>query len=141
MLQLDDEFLRRVGLGDLAEDEKASFLQHVYSEMELRTGTRLSDGLSDRQLEEFEAIIDKNDRIIVEWLELNVPDFENDELFVSMQEDTDLDPTDPELLREYVATKWLEVNRPDYREVTAQVLSEIESEIRDSSESLKRQIL
>ena len=60
MFQLDEKFLEDIGLNDLPEEQKKPFLQHIYDELELRVGTKLSDGMSDEQLEEFESIIDRN---------------------------------------------------------------------------------
>src|ERR1700744_3574683 len=113
MFQLDDKFLADIGLSDMPEDQKQAFLQHIYEELELRVGTRLSDGLSDQQLEEFEKIIDKDQAVIENWLAVHVQDYQNDEIFKRMQQSLRLDPADPNLKSEYVATKWLEVNRPD----------------------------
>src|ERR1700756_3545068 len=129
MFQLDDKFLADIGLSDMPDDQKQAFLQHIYEELELRVGTKLSDGLSDQQLEEFEKIIDKDFTVIDSWLGAHVQDYVNDEIFKRMQQALRLDPTDPNLKAEYVATKWLEVNRPDYREVVRQVLEELKAEI------------
>lgn len=129
MFQLDDKFLNQVGLGDLPEEQKKPFLQHIYQELEMRVGTKLSDGMSDAQLEEFGLIIDRKDDVIKVWLNENVPDYYNDDSFINLQKKTGLDPNDADLRAEYVATKWLEVNRPDYRDVVASVLDEIKKEI------------
>ncbi len=129
MFQLDDKFLADIGLNDLPDDQKQAFLQHIYEELELRVGTRLSDGLSDQQLEEFEKIIDRDQGVIDGWLAAHVQDYTNDEVFKRMQQALKLDPADPTLKAEYVATKWLEVNRPDYRDVVKQVLEELKAEI------------
>lgn len=129
MFQLDDKFLADIGLNDLPDDQKQAFLQHIYEELELRVGTRLSDGLSDQQLEEFEKIIDRDQGVIDGWLATHVQDYANDEVFKRMQQALKLDPADPTLKAEYVATKWLEVNRPDYRDVVKQVLEELKAEI------------
>ncbi len=129
MFQLDDQFLADIGLNDLPEDQKKPFLQHIYEELELRVGTRLSDGLSDAQLEEFEKIIDRDQATIEGWLANYVPQYANDEVFKRMQTATGLPANDPGLRAEYVATKWLEVNRPDYRQVVAEVLAELKAEI------------
>ena len=59
MFQLNDDFLQSVGLGGMPEDQKEAFLQHLYEELELRVGTRLSDGMNDDQLAEFEKFIEK----------------------------------------------------------------------------------
>jgi hypothetical protein len=129
MFQLDEKFLEDIGLNDLPEEQKKPFLQHIYDELELRVGTKLSDGMNDEQLEEFEAIIDRKEDVITAWLEKHAPDYHNDEGFMKLQTATGLEVNDPNLRAEYAATKWLEVNRSDYREVVAQVLDEIKKEI------------
>jgi len=129
MFQLDDNFLEDIGLDKLPEDQKKPFLQHIYNELELRVGTRLSDGMSDEQLEEFGFIIDRKDDVIVDWLEKNMPDYYNDTSFIKLQEVTDLDVNDPELRADYTATKWLEVNRPDYRQIVAEVMEDLKKEV------------
>jgi hypothetical protein len=129
MFRLDDQFLQDIGLGNLPDEQKQPFLQHIYSELELRVGTRLSDGLSDAQLEEFEQIIDRKEEKITEWLVEHAPQYREEETFKRLQEATKLEPNDPRLIAEYTATKWLEVNRPDYRQVVAEVLEELKKEI------------
>lgn len=129
MFQLDDKFLEDIGLTNLPDDQKQAFLQHIYEELELRVGTRLSDGLSDAQLEQFEKVIDRDQATIEAWIGQYAPNYHADEIFTRMQQATQLDPNDPNLKAEYVATKWLEVNRPDYRQVVAQVLDELKREI------------
>ena len=129
MFQLDDKFLQEIGLNDLPEEQKKPFLQHIYDELELRVGTKLSDGMSDAQLQEFESIIDRKDEVIVAWMAKYAPDYHNDAGFMQLQKTTGLDVNDPNLRAEYAATKWLEVNRPDYREVVSQVLGELKKEI------------
>ena len=136
MFQLDDKFLADVGLQDLPDEQKKAFLQHIYDELELRVGTKLSDGMSDAQLEEFEAIIDRKDEVVTTWLAAHVPDYHNDESFSRIQQATGLDANDPGLRAEYAATKWLEVNRPDYRDVVAAVLDELKKEIATSRDTI-----
>jgi len=129
MFQLDDKFLADIGLNNLPEEQKKAFLQHIYDELELRVGTKLSDGMSDAQLEEFESIIDHKDDVVMAWLVQHAPDYHNDEAFSRIQQATGLDVNDPALRSEYAATKWLEVNRPDYRDVVASVLDDLKNEI------------
>lgn len=136
MFQLDDKFLADIGLNDLPDEQKQAFLQHIYEELELRVGTRLSDGLSDQQLEEFEKIIDRDQATIDGWLAAHVQDYTNDEVFKRMQQALGLDPADPTLKAEYVATKWLEVNRPDYRDVVKVVLDELKGEITSNRDAI-----
>lgn len=129
MFQLDDKFLQDLGLDQLPEEQKKPFLEHIYSELELKVGTRLSDGLSDTQLAEFEKIIDRDEEAINTWLSLHAPNYMQEETFTRLQQATKLEATDPRLKSEFAATKWLEVNRPDYRSVVAEVLEELKKEI------------
>ena len=136
MFQLDDKFLQDLGLDQLPEEQRQAFLQHIYNELELRLGTELSDGMSDAQLEEFEAIIDKNEEVINNWIAQYAPNYHQDEAFVRLQQATGLDVNDPVLRDEFVATKWLEVNRPDYRDVVARVLEALKQEIMSNREAI-----
>ncbi len=136
MFQLDDTFLKDVGLDGLSDEQKKPFLQHVYEELELRVGTRLSDGMSDAQLEQFEAIIDRKNEIIDPWLVQFVPNYQADPAFTRLQQMTQLQATDPALKAEFAATKWLEMNRPNYRDVVAQVLEELKREIISNRDSI-----
>jgi len=136
MFQLDDKFLEDVGLSAMPEEQKKPFLQHIYDELELRVGTKLSEGMSDGQLEEFESIIDRKDDVITEWLSKYAPDYHNDQSFGRIQQATGLDINDPGLRAEYTATKWLEVNRPDYRDVVASVLDGLKKEISSNKDTI-----
>ena len=136
MFRLDDQFLKDIGLDQLPEDQKKPFLQHIYSELELRVGTRLSDGLSDAQLEEFEQIIDRKEDKIHEWLANHAPQYSQEAAFGKLMEATKLPADDPRLIAEYTATKWLEVNRPDYRDVVAAVLDELKKEILSNRDAI-----
>ncbi len=136
MFQLDDKFLQDLGLDQLPEEQRQAFLQHIYNELELRVGTELSDGMSDAQLEEFEAIIDKNEEVIGNWIAQYAPNYYQDEAFNRLQQATGLDVNDPALRDEFVATKWLEVNRPDYRDVVARVLGALKQEIMSNREAI-----
>lgn len=136
MFQLDDKFLADIGLDTLPEEEKKAFLQHIYNELELRVGTKLSDGMSDEQLEEFESIIDRKEDVISGWLEKNAPNYREDETFNRIQQATKLDLENAQLRAEYAATKWLEVNRPDYRDVVASVLEELKNEVLSNKDKI-----
>ena len=136
MFQLDDQFLQDIGLASLPEDQKKPFLQHVYDQLEYRVGVRLSEGMTDAQLEEFEAIIDKKPEVIDAWVAQFAPAYTTDDLFVKIQAASGLAVTDPLVKSEYAATKWLEVNRPDYRDVVAATLAELKQEISGSRETI-----
>ena len=129
MFKLDDQFLQDVGLDQLPENEKQAFLEHIYSQLELRVGTRLSDGLSDEQLSEFESFVDRDEEKVRSWIAANTPDYQNDQAYQQLQSSAPEGTGEVAILAEYASLKWLGMNRPDYRDVVQQVLGEIKQEI------------
>lgn len=136
MFQLDENFLKELGLDSLPADEKQAFLEQVYASLEERVGVRLSEGLSDAQLEEFEGIIDRDQAKVAEWLQAHAPNYAQDENFQRLQQVTGMQADNPALTAEFAATKWLEVNRPNYREVVAQVMQELKQEIAQNRDAI-----
>ncbi|OYW85768.1 hypothetical protein B7Z17_01720 [Candidatus Saccharibacteria bacterium 32-49-10] len=136
MFRLDDQFLQDIGLADLPADQKEAFLQHVYDQLEYRVGVRLSEGMSDAQLEEFESIIDGKAEVIDAWIAQYAPDMQNDELYGKIVATSGIPAGDPKVAAEYAATKWLEVNRPDYRDVVAATLEELKQEISQNKDAI-----
>ena len=129
MFQLDDNFLKELGLDQLPEEQRKPFLEHIYSELELRVGERLSQGMSDAQLDEFANIIDKVPGAVEAFIEKNAPNYTEEPMFQRLVQATGAAVDDPRLRNEYAATKWLEVNRPDYRNVVSTVMEDLKREI------------
>ena len=129
MFQLDDNFLKELGLDQLPENERRSLLEDMYKALESQVGERLSQGMSDAQLDEFANIIDKVPGAVDAFLEKNAPNYLEEPMFQRLVQATGVSADDPRLRNEYAATKWLEVNRPDYREVVAAVMDELKREI------------
>ncbi len=129
MFQLDDKFLQDVGLGDLPAEQKQAFLDHFREQLELRVGTRLSEGLSDAQLEQFESFIDRNPEKVSAWVTANVPNYAEDSIYQQLKSGAPADVPELVILSEYASLKWLGLNRPDYRDVVARTMEELKTEI------------
>lgn len=136
MFQLNDDFLKELGLDQLPEDQRKPFLDHIYNELQNRVGMRLSDGLSDAQLDEFANIIDKVEGAVDSFLTQHSPNYQQDPMFLKLVQATGVSADDPRLKDEFAATKWLEVNRPDYRDVVAAVMDELKKEIVSSRDAI-----
>ena len=70
------------------------------------------------------------------WLTAHVPNFQQDPAFVQLQQASNASADDLTLQAEYAATKWLEVNRPNYRDVVAQVMTELRAEITQNRDAI-----
>ena len=55
-MNFDEQFLQEMGLSAMPEDEKQKFLEYIQGELELRIGQRISKGLTETQLNEFDLI-------------------------------------------------------------------------------------
>src|SRR3954465_8783662 len=76
MLKIDNSLLQEVGLGTLPDNEKNSFLKHIYETLEMRVGIRLADQMTNEQLDEFEQYFEaKDDAGAFKWLETNFPNY------------------------------------------------------------------
>jgi predicted RNA-binding Zn ribbon-like protein len=98
MFKLDNALLDELGLGSLSPEDKNRMLAHIYETLEMRVGMKLAEQMTNDQLDEFEAYIDKND--------------------------------------ETGALKWLETNFPNYKQVVADQLENLKSEIRASASQI-----
>ena len=72
-MQFDDKFLQEMGLSAMPESQKQAFLDYVKEELEVRIGERISKGLTETQLNEFDMITDPEEA--AKWLEKNRPDY------------------------------------------------------------------
>ncbi len=57
----------------MPEEQKQKFLDYVQEELEVRIGERISKGLTEVQLNEFDKITDQAEA--AKWLEINRPDY------------------------------------------------------------------
>ena len=72
-MEIDEKFLADMGLSAMPEEQKKDFLAYVQEELEIRIGERISRGLTDAQLNEFDMITDPGEA--AKWLEVNRPDY------------------------------------------------------------------
>ena len=72
-MQFDESFLKEMGLSAMPESQKQEFLNFVQEELEVRIGERISRGLTEVQLNEFDMITDPGEA--AKWLEKNRPDY------------------------------------------------------------------
>ena len=72
-MDFDEQFLQEMGLSAMPEDQKQAFLAYVQEELEVRIGERISKGLTETQLNEFDMITDQAEA--TKWLEKNRPDY------------------------------------------------------------------
>ncbi|GAA4743834.1 DUF5663 domain-containing protein [Gordonia alkaliphila] len=128
-MELNDDFLAEIGLGDLPKEQRKPFLEQVYSTLEQRTGEALSAGLTDAQLAEFESLVNRDGPKVAAWLEKYAPDFATDPLYLKVRDAMGPEASDSDVVCEYAAGQWLHINRPNHKEVVTQIFADIKGEI------------
>ncbi len=90
MFKIDDAFLGELGLASLPQAEKEAMKHHIYETLEMRVGMKLAQQMTNEQLDEFEAFINRGDEPgALKWLETNFPNYKQvvaDELETLRQE-------------------------------------------------------
>ncbi|MDR0957458.1 MAG: DUF5663 domain-containing protein [Candidatus Nomurabacteria bacterium] len=135
MFKLDEKFLEDLGLAALPDEQKQAFLQHIYSELEVRVGEKLTDGMSDELLDEFGNFVDQNEDGMKKWFEENLPDYADRDDYKQLLAANSEAP-EKAVMSEYGAMKWLQLNRPDYPQVVAATLDELKSEISSNKDAI-----
>ena len=72
-MEFDENFLQEMGLSAMPADKKQEFLNYIQEELEVRIGERISKGLTEAQLQEFDSLLGTEEA--AEWLEKNRPDY------------------------------------------------------------------
>ncbi|MBQ3280640.1 hypothetical protein IJG92_03235 [Candidatus Saccharibacteria bacterium] len=72
-MNFDENFLQEMGLSAMPADKKQEFLNYIQEELEVRIGERISKGLTDEQLQEFDSLL--GTEAAAEWLQKNRPDY------------------------------------------------------------------
>ena len=132
MYKFDDCFLESVGLGGIPAEQKQAFLQYAQDQLEVRIGEKMSEGLSDAQLDEFEKIIDNDKATMDKWI-AGAGDYKNDAIYQKLTES--LGEGD-EVLSDYVMAKWLNQNCPQYQQIIDDSLAGLRSEITANKDAL-----
>lgn len=136
MLQLDNSLLEEMGLGSLPEDQKKAFLDHFREQLEMKVGTKLSEGLTDAQLNEFESFMNRDKQKVEAWLAQYVPDYSDDETYKKLVGTAPSDVPAGVVLAEYASLKWLSVNRPDYRKIVSDTVEELKEEVKQNKDAI-----
>ncbi len=135
-MNFDDNFLEKVGLSQLPDDKKADFLAQTKTELELRVGTKMGEGLSDEQITEFEGIMHNDQQVIRKVVsELSI-DFRTDTIYRKLLNHYGVTEGTWEIIGEYLSIKWIQKNRPDYRSIVEQVANDLVSEIRKNAPAI-----
>lgn len=73
-MELNEGFLREVGLAAMPDAQRKAFLEYVQEELEVRVGEEIAAGMTEAKMQEFERA--QTDEEIEKWLLENKPNYE-----------------------------------------------------------------
>jgi hypothetical protein len=111
MQALDDSFLQATGLGDLPEDARNELKNMLLERLEIQVGKRLTDQMSEQQLDEFETM-------------MPAPS----------------DNPQEQVRKEQAAYSWLEKNFPNYRQVVAEEIEKLRVEVSKDANLIRQSV-
>lgn len=135
-MNFDDNFLEKVGLSQLPEHKKADFLTQTKAELEVRVGTKMSEGLTEVQIIEFEGIMNNDQQVIRKIVRELGMDFRADTIYRKLLDHYGVTEGTWEIIGEYLSIKWIQKNRPDYRSIVEQVANDLVSEIKQNASAI-----
>lgn len=121
-----EDIVKELGIGELSPKER----EEILDELDVRTGAAISEKLDERQLEEYQGIIDGNQTIIDAWLDQNVPDYKNSAIYKEVQAGFSDDPEKIPGDKVVASIAWIEKNVPDIKEIVDSVREEYKEELR-----------
>jgi hypothetical protein len=98
-MKIDNEFLNSIGIIGINEEEGDSILAQIVDIFNYRLGNKITETLTDTQIDEFEEINVLGDQAKTSaWLEKNVTQYKQigDDLLLSLR--TELESTHKEVL-------------------------------------------
>lgn len=121
-----EDIIRQLGIESLPPDEQDKILD----ELDDRTGEAISQTLSDRQLTEYQAIIDGNQTVIDAWLDQNFPDYKDSSIYKEVQAGFSTDPAKVPGDKVVASIAWVQKNVPNVQEIIKSVLEKYKEELR-----------
>lgn len=121
------QLIDSLGVGNLPVETQ----DKVVEEAQRRIGEAMMAGLSEQQIGEYEAIVDGNQDVIDAWLEQNMPDYRDSELFKMVEADYESDPDHVPGDKVVASVGWVQKNVPNLQTVISDVLGKMREDIQD----------
>lgn len=119
-----DELIVELGIENLTTQEQ----QRVLDELNMRVGEAMLAGLSEDQINEYEAIINGHQDVINSWLETNDPGYADTIAYQQLAEG--IDQADPQTVhadKAYASMAWVEKNNPHLGQTVVRIKDELKA--------------
>lgn len=129
MLKIDSQFLEEVGAGRLEGEQRDNYQAKLQEELEIRVGEKMSEGMTEEQIAEFDGIMNGDRGVMIRAL-AKLGDYQSDEIYQKLLKKYGVEQGTMDILSEFLSIKWVKENRPDYAEITKAVFEQLKNEVK-----------
>tara|TARA_Y100001970_G_scaffold280819_1_gene390430 strand:+ start:317 stop:1927 length:1611 start_codon:yes stop_codon:yes gene_type:complete len=96
----------------------------LFEAVAYEVGFKVLQNLTDRQLGEYEAIVNADQSVIDAWLEQHIPDYKTSPVYQQIEAGYATDPEKNDPAKLFAGIAWLQENCPAYEEIANEVVGE-----------------
>lgn len=128
-MQFDaEDIIKRLGIESLSADEQ----EEIIDTLNERIGASISMSLTEQQINEYQAIIDGRQVVIDAWLDQNLPNYKDTEVYKEVQAGFESDPEKVPGDKVVASIAWVEKNVPNKESIVAKAIEDFSRELSDS---------
>ncbi|RWZ78536.1 MAG: hypothetical protein EOT05_02180 [Candidatus Microsaccharimonas sossegonensis] len=120
-----DELIVELGIENYSPEQQ----QRVLDELNMLVGEAMLGHLNETQVTEYEAIINGNQEVIINWLNENDPDYQESIAYQQLAEGYEDDPDKVPADKVYASMAWLEKNNPNLSETVETIKATLKSRL------------
>ena len=113
--------LQEAAINELYVNDKTRVL---FEAVAYEVGFKVLQNLTDRQLGEYEAIVNADQSVIDAWLEQHIPDYKTSPIYQQIEAGYESDPEKNDPAKLFAGIAWLQENSTAYEEIANEVVSE-----------------
>ena len=128
-MQFDaEDIIKRLGIESLPADEQ----EEIIDTLNERIGASISMSLTEQQINEYQAIIDGRQVVIDAWLDQNLPNYKDTEVYKEVLAGFESDPEKVPGDKVVASIAWVEKNVPNKESIVAKAIEDFSRELSDS---------
>jgi len=114
----EEKILEELGATHASEEAKQQLLDHVG----LYIGREIEAQLSEQKRNEYKAILDADQEVIYAWLEQNMPEYKNSELYKEVMDAYETDPEKVQPEKVIATIGWVTAEVPNLEAIVTKVV-------------------
>lgn len=120
-----EELIVELGIEDYSPERQ----QRVLDELNMLVGEAMLGHLSEKQVTEYESIINGDQEVITAWLTENDPDYQDSVAYQQLAEGYEDDPDKVPADKVYASMAWIEKNNPNLSETVSMIKAKLKANL------------